>query len=47
MIQVYGIKTVIDKIFPPSAQINSFKEKNNSDENKSEEQPKNKPESIE
>lgn len=46
MIQVYGIKTVIDKIFPPSAQINSFKEKNNSVENKSEEQPNDKPESI-
>ncbi len=47
MIQVYGIKTVIDKIFPPSAQINSFQEKNNANENKSEEQPNNKPEAIE
>lgn len=40
MIQIYGIKTVIDKIFPPSVQTNNFNAKNNSKGNKSEEAPR-------
>lgn len=47
MIQIYGIKTVIDKIFPPSIQTNSFNAKNTSDGSKSEEKPNDKPESTE
>jgi hypothetical protein len=46
MIQVYGIKTVIDKIFPPSVQTNNLKVKNNFDGTKSEEQLNDKPESL-
>lgn len=47
MIQIYGIKTVIDKIFPPSVQANSPNVKNNSDGSKSEEQPNEKTKSSE
>lgn len=43
MIQVFGIKTVIDKIFPPSVQMNNPNANNNIDGNKSEEQINDKP----
>lgn len=46
MIQLYGIKTVIDKIFPPSIPTNNVNVKNNTDVNKSEEQLNDKQESI-
>lgn len=35
MIQIYGIKRVIDKIFPPSAGVNSYNTKNTTEESNS------------
>lgn len=47
MIQIYGIKTVIDKIFPPSAQASNINVKTNPDSSKPEGNSNDKPESVE
>lgn len=46
MIQIYGIKKVIDKIFPPSIQTNGFYARNNSGAGSSGEQTADKSETA-
>lgn len=47
MIQIYGIKMVIDKIFPPSVQTNNLYQRNNSNIDSPEEQTTDKAETSE